>query len=421
MSSDIALQVHDLSKHYTIRHMDHDHATLAQAALHRIRHPRGGRSREEFCALRDVSFEVPRGQILGVIGHNGAGKSTLLKILSRITPPTGGRVEVFGRIGSLLEVGTGFHSELTGRENIFLNGSILGMKTREIDRQFDAIVQFAQIEQFLDTPVKRYSSGMYVRLAFAVAAHLDCDILLLDEVLAVGDPDFQQRSVAQIKRMASDGRTVLFVSHNYELIAELTTNAIAFDRGSLVDSGPSMDVLERQHRVGARNAGFIRQLGSGKIHRFIAAAAHAHRSAGDLVTLQLDLYVESSAGCDGWRPNFTLRSSAGVSIGSTFGPPCPRIEPTASAQATIFSDPIPLAPGTYSVDLSLSTAEPTGAAYELADLVMDACTFRVPDLRDGVWAPEWGFLNLRTHSAEDGTGHQIALLRSDQDALTSCP
>ena len=177
----------------------------------------------------DVSFEVKQGEVLGIIGRNGAGKSTLLKILSRITEPSGGEAQVFGRVGSLLEVGTGFHPELTGRENIYLNGAILGMKRAEIDRKFDEIVAFSEVEKFLDTPVKRYSSGMYVRLAFAVAAHLEPEILMVDEVLAVGDAEFQKKCLGKMGRVAREGRTVLFVSHNMDAILSLCQGVLVFE------------------------------------------------------------------------------------------------------------------------------------------------------------------------------------------------
>ena len=186
-SSDLAISVRGLSKSYTIRHQEEHHITLAELLLHRARHPLTRQQRETFWALADASFDVRKGEVLGVIGRNGAGKSTLLKLLSRITPPTKGEVRLYGRVGSLLEVGTGFHPELTGRENVYLNGAILGMRTKEINRRFDEIVEFAGVDKFLDTPVKRFSSGMYVRLAFAVAAHLNPEILIVDEVLAVGD------------------------------------------------------------------------------------------------------------------------------------------------------------------------------------------------------------------------------------------
>ena len=194
-------------------------------------------------ALREVNFEVMPGEVLGVIGRNGAGKSTLLKVLSRITEPTTGRVDLYGRVGSLLEVGTGFHPELTGRENIYLSGSIMGMRRAEIARKFDQIVTFAEIEQFVDTPVKRYSSGMYVRLAFAVAAHLDPEILLVDEVLAVGDVAFQKKCLGKMSAVASEGRTVIFVSHNMASIESLCSACLMFRGGRLKSSGKPREII----------------------------------------------------------------------------------------------------------------------------------------------------------------------------------
>jgi lipopolysaccharide transport system ATP-binding protein len=202
-----------------------------------------GDSIEEFWALKDVSFEVRRGEVLGIIGRNGAGKSTLLKILSRITEPTSGRVTLHGRIASLLEVGTGFHPELSGRENIFLNGAILGMKKSEIKAKFDEIVDFAEVERFLDTPVKRYSSGMYVRLAFAVAAHLEPEILIVDEVLAVGDANFQKKCLGKMQEVALGGRTVLFVSHNMAAVQSLCSRAVLLRTGEVQSDGKIINVL----------------------------------------------------------------------------------------------------------------------------------------------------------------------------------
>ena len=198
---------------------------------------------EEFWALKDVNFEVRQGEVLGIIGRNGAGKSTLLKILSRITEPTKGRVTLRGRVASLLEVGTGFHPELTGRENIYLNGAILGMSRADIRKRFDEIVAFSEVERFLDTPVKRYSSGMYVRLAFAVAAHLEPEILIVDEVLAVGDVAFQKKCMGKMSTVARENRTVLFVSHNMAAIKTLTTNSILLEQGSVAATGKSEDVI----------------------------------------------------------------------------------------------------------------------------------------------------------------------------------
>jgi len=230
----VAIKVENLSKKYVIGAAQERQDTLRDwlvAAGRSLR--RRPTAENEFWALRDVSFEVQRGEVVGVIGRNGAGKSTLLKILSRITEPTSGRAYINGRVGSLLEVGTGFHPELTGRENIFLNGAILGMRRTEIARKFDEIVAFAEIEKFLDTPVKRYSSGMYVRLAFAVAAHLEPEILLVDEVLAVGDAAFQKKCLGKMGDVAREGRTVLFVSHNMSAMQRLCQNAIFLQDGRL--------------------------------------------------------------------------------------------------------------------------------------------------------------------------------------------
>jgi lipopolysaccharide transport system ATP-binding protein len=199
-------------------------------------------SSKEFWALKDVSFQVDQGEVIGIVGRNGAGKSTLLKIISRITAPTEGRIEIHGRVGSLLEVGTGFHPELTGRENIFLSGSILGMRRREIEQKFDDIVKFSEIEKFIDTPAKRYSSGMYVRLAFAVATHLEPEILLVDEVLAVGDAAFQKKCLGKMGDVAHEGRTVLFVSHNMSAIASLCSRGLLISNGQVIKDGEAKEV-----------------------------------------------------------------------------------------------------------------------------------------------------------------------------------
>jgi lipopolysaccharide transport system ATP-binding protein len=217
-----------------------------------------GDTRKFIWALRDVSFEVNKGEIVGVIGRNGSGKSTLLKILARITEPTEGRAEIHGRVGSLLEVGTGFHPELTGRENIYLNGSILGMRRAEIDRKFDEIVAFAEVERFLNTPVKRYSSGMYVRLAFAVAAHLDPEILLVDEVLAVGDAAFQKKCLGNMGEAAKGGRTVIFVSHNMGAVAKLCPRSIWLDSGKVRDCGDSSRIIESYLETSTWTAASVR-------------------------------------------------------------------------------------------------------------------------------------------------------------------
>ncbi len=260
--SENAIVVENLSKRYLIGHkvtggdvpnysafrdvIGREFANFARKAVDvfRGRQVVQGDEIEEFWALKDVSFEVKQGQALGIVGRNGAGKSTLLKILSRITEPTEGRVELRGRVGSLLEVGTGFHPELTGRENIFLNGAILGMTRRDIKRKFDEIVSFAEVEKFLDTPVKFYSSGMYVRLAFAVAAHLESDILVVDEVLAVGDAEFQKKCLGKMDEVShKSGRTILFVTHNMSVVSSICQNAIWLDGGSIRQRGAAQDVV----------------------------------------------------------------------------------------------------------------------------------------------------------------------------------
>src|SRR2546423_14052913 len=235
--SNLGLRVHLLGKRYRIGHVEGPRTLrgalqeFVGAPILRIRRTLRPRHDELIWALRDVSFELERGSVLGIVGRNGAGKSTLLKILARITEPTEGYAEVYGRLSSLLEVGTGFHPELSGRDNIFLNGAILGMRRQEVAAKFDSIVEFAGVEKFIDTPVKRYSSGMYMRLAFAVAAHLEPDILVVDEVLAVGDAEFQKRSLGKMRDATGEGRTVLFVSHNMASIRALCQRAILLDGG----------------------------------------------------------------------------------------------------------------------------------------------------------------------------------------------
>jgi lipopolysaccharide transport system ATP-binding protein len=245
------IEVKHLSKEYQIG-MDRTYKTLSESVMTGFRHPirtlQGLRaSNDTFQALKDVNFEVERGEVLGIIGRNGAGKSTLLKVLSRITYPTEGEIVMRGRVGSLLEVGTGFHPELTGRENIYFNGAILGMKKREIDDKFDEIVKFSGVEKFLDTPVKRYSSGMNVRLAFSVAAHLDPEILLVDEVLAVGDAEFQKKCLGKMGEVASEGRTVLFVSHNMNAVEQLCGTCIQLEKGHIIQYSQDVRSVIRQY------------------------------------------------------------------------------------------------------------------------------------------------------------------------------
>ncbi len=269
--SELAIRVENLSKQYKIgsapgggatrSHYRTLRETLTNAVTSPLRRLTSGsgkssqRKNELIWALQDVSFTVNKGQVLGVVGRNGAGKSTLLKILSRVTEPTTGLAEIHGRVGSLLEVGTGFHPELTGRENIYLNGAILGMKHAEIDRKFDEMVAFSEVEKFIDTPVKRYSSGMYLRLAFAVAAHLEPEILVVDEVLAVGDAEFQRKCLGKMSDVAQEGRTVLFVSHNMSAILRLTEETIVLDKGKLILRAPTAKAVDYYMSAGFSQLG----------------------------------------------------------------------------------------------------------------------------------------------------------------------
>jgi lipopolysaccharide transport system ATP-binding protein len=316
---------------------------------------------EEFWALEDVSFEIEPGEVIGVIGRNGAGKSTLLKILSRIAKPTIGRAELFGRVGSLLEVGTGFHPELTGRENIYLNGAILGMSRREIARKFDEIVAFADVERFLDTPVKRYSSGMYVRLAFAVAAYLDPEILIVDEVLAVGDMGFQRKCLGRIQEVGRSGRTVLFVSHNMAAVESLCTRAILLDEGRVVRDGDVDSLIEeyRRRTMALKSEGGTPFRGEDHILRsamLLGAVGEATNFVplGGRFWLRITLDVPEPI-------NFP---TIGIGIDDTTGrrlltlhtpaseAAIPRIEGQCAVDCCV--EQFPLAPGDYMIKLALS-------------------------------------------------------------------
>ncbi len=279
----VAIQVENIGKRYRIRHERENHApyrTLRDSLMDVARMPLRywtreveSEKREDFWALKDVNFSIQHGEVVGIIGRNGAGKSTLLKILSRITKPTMGQVTLHGRVGSLLEVGTGFHPELNGRENIFLNGSILGMTRREIQKRFDAIVDFSGVEKFLDTPVKRYSSGMYVRLAFAVAAHLEPEILIVDEVLAVGDAEFQKKCLGKLGEVSRSGRTVLLVSHQMPVIEKLCNTAILFSGGKIAAEGDASSVVQQYlDAVSTHSGAFFKAECEGKEPAYLRSA-----------------------------------------------------------------------------------------------------------------------------------------------------
>jgi lipopolysaccharide transport system ATP-binding protein len=304
------IRVENISKKYIINHQKQERYTtlrdvLANGVKRKIRkmlHPSATQEdseHEEFWALKEVSFDIEQGDRVGIIGRNGAGKSTLLKILSRITEPTSGRVSIRGRVASLLEVGTGFHPELTGRENIYLNGAILGMSKAEIRKKFDEIVAFAEVEKFLDTPVKRYSSGMYVRLAFAVAAHLEPEILIVDEVLAVGDAQFQKKCLGKMEEVGKDGRTVLFVSHNMAMISNLCQKGILLEGGKISIQGEISNVIQEYYRnSNKKNEVSSRRIGSEVVEllsaELIGLSGNLETTIHDEITIRMKYKIKKA-------------------------------------------------------------------------------------------------------------------------------
>ena len=372
--SNLAIRVDGLSKRYNIGLAMHRHDTmrdhLTNAITGLFRSNGNGsasgaeppKSSGEIWALKDVSFELNKGDVLGIVGRNGAGKSTLLKILSRITEPTEGRAEVHGHVGSLLEVGTGFHAELTGRENVYLNGAILGMKKSEIKRKFDEIVSFAEIEEFVDTPVKRYSSGMYMRLAFAVAAHLEPEILVIDEVLAVGDINFQKKCLGKMGDVAKQGRTVLFVSHNMAAVQSLCSRGIMLVGGRISCAGSVQDVVKKYFQTDqALESVPLKQRmdRSGDGSARIVSIAVENADGGPVVRstsrLKITLHYESIKPLQ--YPRFLVSVKDSISTGifvlnSEGADGLPDILP-CQGRVVCVTDPIHLTPGRCSVDVGL--------------------------------------------------------------------
>jgi lipopolysaccharide transport system ATP-binding protein len=362
-----------------------------------------GASQNEFWALKEVGFEIKKGEVVGIIGRNGAGKSTLLKILSRITEPTTGRISIKGRVASLLEVGTGFHVELTGRENIFLNGAILGMSKAEITRKFDEIVAFSEIEKFLDTPVKRYSSGMYVRLAFAVAAHLEPEILIVDEVLAVGDAVFQKKCLGKMQEVSrSEGRTVIFVSHNVAAVTQLTTRGIVLDKGRVSFNGPTEQAVEHYAGIIGSDATVFfpveklpRNHGGNQAVRFIsfrfnraAPVFSAAENFNFIAKIRADEDVPEL------RFGLTIFTAEGVPVGSCFGAALPGMARGKETEIEI-SLPTPrLAVGHYYCAVSMGKGDPRIGNISF-DVIVDTMTFEVrPDEEVAetlsTWHRGWG-------------------------------
>ncbi|WP_425066195.1 ABC transporter ATP-binding protein [Reyranella sp.] len=371
--SDVVIRAEKLGKKFIIGHKVEYSAILGEALVRTARGllRRGadmlrgravieGDEVEEFWALRDVDFEIKRGEVVSIIGHNGAGKTTLLKILSRILEPTLGRVEISGRVASLLEVGTGFHQELTGRENIFLNGAILGMTRQEVLARFDEIVDFSGVEKFIDTPVKRYSVGMYMRLAFSVAAHLETEILFVDEVLAVGDAEFQKRCLDRMSAVASAGRTVLFVSHNLAAVAALTRRGIVMKGGQVIFDGPIERAISQ----------YSASLSKGKVERDWGRGHHSAILSADLLDAQgapteiyepgtpfnLQVEVETTE-MPGLGLELQLRDANNLPVGfysSTIFSQTP-LPSRGRHVCTLSLQPLFLASGEYSFDISTNS------------------------------------------------------------------
>ena len=357
---DPIISVEGISKRYRLRHQSAGYTTLRDSLTDWAKGIFGGRradaaapgADEEFWALKDVSFEINRGDVVGIIGRNGAGKSTLLKVLSRITEPTSGRIRLRGRVASLLEVGTGFHPELSGRENIFLNGAILGMTKAEIKAKFDEIVAFSEVEKFLDTPVKHYSSGMYVRLAFAVAAHLDPEILIVDEVLAVGDAQFQKKCLGKMKDVAGAGRTVLFVSHNMAAVQGLCSRAVMLTAGRLTAEGAPDAVIHEYMK------GYEQQLGSSWVRpdsmpRQQVAITRIETSLHGKQPDHILTCIVSLASLSDAPPFFIavdIHDSNRVTIMQAEPSPEPFIPPTAKQISLRITLP-PLTPGVYLISV----------------------------------------------------------------------
>ncbi|MEP6633607.1 MAG: ABC transporter ATP-binding protein [Luteimonas sp.] len=411
-----AITVEEIGKLYRLEHVTpgsrsfRDLLTgMATAPFRRLRRLRGtDETMEDFWALRDVSFGVAQGEVVGIIGHNGAGKSTLLKVLSRIVEPTCGQVRMRGRIASLLEVGTGFHPELSGRENIYLNGSILGMKRREIDARFDEIVSFAEVERFLDTPVKRYSSGMYVRLAFSVAAHLEPEILIIDEVLAVGDIQFQKKCLGKMGDVSRSGRTVLFVSHNMAAVRQLTNRCILLQRGRVSFDGLTGSAIDLYAEAFGADfkpdtdlSGWPRpnsELGREVEFRSLSFGGHLPLFEPE-ETMTIEVLAHAEQTVETLRISGTLFNSEGLALGTFFSADASSIRAGEEKRFQLRLERLRLAPGIYSFGLALVQGNEITGLREF-DIVRSVLRFEVSALSGdggtvGKWYEDsWGFIRF---------------------------
>jgi lipopolysaccharide transport system ATP-binding protein len=426
--SDVVITVENLSKRYLVGHRSGERERYTALRDVVVREARNfvrkavdafsgrqiiqGDEVEEFWALKNVSFDVKHGDVLGIIGRNGAGKSTLLKILSRITEPTNGLVRLRGRVASLLEVGTGFHPELTGRENIFLNGAILGMTRREVRRKFDEIVAFAEVEKFLDTPVKHYSSGMYVRLAFAVAAHLEPEILIVDEVLAVGDAKFQEKCLGKMKDVASYGRTVLFVSHNMSAIMQLTNRVILLADGVTKFDGGPRDAVEQyisgQHLKGMTvfEVGNLKRriqgTGVAKILSLRFDHTLAHFEFGQ--PIRFVVRVHAAHAFNRLRVSMTVFAADGYPVGSAFSPEVDGLNAGEEREVGVTLASACLAPGSYFCGVSIGSGSNRSANVDY-DTVLDTLYFEVGPESTSLgsiasWMGGWGSISFPHLSIE---------------------
>lgn len=395
MPSRHAMELVGVGKTYRISTGKQGPTRATEALVERLRHPFRRKQMESFEALDDVTFSVPWGEALGVVGRNGAGKSTLLKVLTRITAPSRGRIELGGRMGSLLEVGTGFHPELTGRENVYLNGTLLGMRRKEIQARFDEIVAFSGVEKFLDTPVKRYSSGMYVRLAFSVAAHLDTEILAIDEVLAVGDAEFQAKCLGKMQDVAHHGRTVLYVSHQVQSVIALCTSAVFLERGRLVLHG-TVDEALTAYRASFERTSLIhqdrdRRPGSGEVRLVSVRSAKDTYEPADVKVIEFS--VDSNADMVG---AYFVSCHIADESGSTVVQCDSRLvgywlEPTREHKGQLSFKTPWLQPGRYTVDMFICR---TG----ILDMWETACQFEVLPI-----------LPYESATSADGTEHGVVL------------